>query len=136
MIVMDCSAAVEMVLNTEKGSAMRSLINPDEQVIAPTWFRTEIRNAFWKYVHAKRTTAEDASLRISKAESLITDFIDMDGYLTEAFTEAINHDHAVYDMLYLCLTRRNGATLFTTDKRLADICIEAKVNCIEEVTFE
>ncbi|MCI9129785.1 MAG: type II toxin-antitoxin system VapC family toxin [Eggerthellaceae bacterium] len=135
MIVMDCSAAVEVARNTERGSAIRLLMDPTEDVIAPTLFRAEVRNAFWKYVHVDKMGSDDALLRIDRAESLVTHFVHIDDYLAEAFAEAVNHDHSVYDMLYLCLARRNAATLFTTDKRLVSACIEAKVNCIEEVDF-
>lgn len=76
---------------------------------------------------------EEAFENVRFSEVLITDFIAPEDYLAEAFMEALNHDHSVYDMLYLCLARRNAATLFTRDKKLMELCLKAKVNCIEEV---
>lgn len=133
MIVMDCSAAVEIALQTDAGKALLSLIDPNEKVLAPTWFQSELRNAFWKYVHANIMDEQTASQRIRAAESLITDFIPLNDYKQEAFSEAVRYDHSFYDMVYLCLARRNAAVLFSCDKKLIDICNYAKVNCVEEI---
>lgn len=135
MIVLDCCAAIDIANESEKGLALSSLILPEEKTIAPTWFRAEIRNAYWKYVHTGVLSEGEAAGRIELSEALVTDFVPAEECLEEAFAEASRHDHPVYDMLYLCLTRRNAATLFTTDKKLMKICAEAKVNCIEEVDF-
>ncbi len=133
MIVMDCSAAVEIALNTEEGSVIARLIDPQERILAPTCFRVEVRNALWEYVHAGLLSREEALENAAFAEALITDFIEPDDYVAEAFMEAINRNCPVSDMLYLCITRRNAATLFTTDHRLAHLCRETYVNCVEEV---
>lgn len=133
MIVMDCSAAVEIALNTEAGSVIARLIDPQERILAPTSFRVEVRNALWEYVHAGLLNREEALENVAFAEALITDFVEPDAYLAEAFMEAINRNCPVSDMLYLCITRRNAATLFTTDHRLAHLCRETYVNCVEEV---
>lgn len=133
MIVLDCSAAVDMARMSERGRALAALLIPEEEVIAPTWFRVEVRNAFWKYVHAGMLSEEEATARVHLAEALVTTFVSEDDYLDESFAEAARHDHPFYDMVYLCLTRRNAATLFTTDKKLMRTCIQAKVNCVEEV---
>lgn len=135
MIVLDCCAAMAITNESERGLALSSLILPDEPTIAPTWFRTEIRNAYWKYVHAKVLSENEAAERVELSESLVTDFVPAEECLDEAFMEASRHDHPVYDMIYLCLTRRNTATLFTTDKKLMKICAKAKVNCVKEVDF-
>lgn len=132
MIVMDASAAVEITRSTEKGHALLSLIEPDEIIVAPSWFQAEVANVFWKYVHAGLMDKETATERLMLCEALISKFIPIDEFKREAFFEAINQDHSFYDMVYLCLARRNGATLFTLDKQLIDICIKAKVNCIDE----
>lgn len=46
--------------------------------------------------------------------------------------EAIRFKDPVHDMRYLCLARREGATLLTLDKKLAKLCQHAGVNCIGE----
>lgn len=133
MIVMDCSAAVEMALNTENGKLLARMIDPYEKVLAPDWFRIEVRNIFWKYVHAGTMTREEALENVAFTEALITAFVNPHEYLTESFMESMNQDYSIYDMLYLCLTRRNAATLFTVDEKLVRLCRETKINCVEGV---
>ena len=58
MIVMDCSAAVEIARNTPRGQGLLSLIEPTDKIIAPSWFQAEVRNVFWKYVHVGAMTTE------------------------------------------------------------------------------
>lgn len=136
MIVLDCSAAIAMARQTERGLALSALMRPNEEAIAPAWFRVEVRNAWWKFVHAGLLSESEAAERIRLCEDLVTRFVPVDNCLSEAFAEASRHDHPVYDMLYLCLARHNAATLFTTDKKLMQVCAEAKVNCVEEVDFQ
>ena len=50
--------------------------------------------------------------------------------LREALIEAIRLDHPVYDLLYLVLARREGATLFTLDQKLQNLCLDNGVNCV------
>ena len=47
---------------------------------------------------------------------------------TEALIESVRVKHSVYNMLYLTLARREGATLLTLDKKLLTL---AKKNGIE-----
>ena len=56
-------------------------MDPTEDVIAPTLFRAEVRNAFWKYVHVDKMGSDDALLRIDRAESLVTNLGHIDAYL-------------------------------------------------------
>ncbi|WP_165062015.1 MULTISPECIES: type II toxin-antitoxin system VapC family toxin [unclassified Adlercreutzia] len=135
MVVMDCSAAVNIALDNEKGNGLLMLLQPNEEIIAPTFFRIELRNSFWKYIVHGEMDELTAQERMTYAESLITKFVHTEDYMTEVFSQAVKFQHPVYDMLYLCMTRRNGATLFTLDQKLMQICREAKVNCTELVDF-
>ena len=49
---------------------------------------------------------------------------------------AIRNDYSSYDMFYLTLARRNGATLFTLDKRLAALCQQLKIDCVQLVGLQ
>ena len=46
MIVLDCSAAVDMVRETEAGRALRQLMLEGEEVISSQLFLIEVSNAF------------------------------------------------------------------------------------------
>ena len=118
MIVLDCSAAVEMARKTSRGLGFRGLVLEGERIIASELFRAETRNTLWKYVHSGMMTEEEA-------EGIIEDALDL-------VDEFVRQDHSVYDMFYLTLVRRNAATLFSADKKLVALCEEMKLDCVAE----
>ena len=136
MIVLDCSAALQIAKRTEMGLAFQDLLLPDEEIIAPSFYAAEVTNVAWKYVHAKFETVERAASIMQDALALPDRLEPIDDYLEEAFQESVTFDHSVYDMLYVVLVRRKRATLVTCDKRLREICHHMHVNCFEEVEFE
>ena len=119
MIILDCSAAVEMVQETPRGFGFEALILKDERIVASDLFRAEVRNAFWKYVHAGVMTVDE--------------FVPLEENAAESFVEAARQGHPVYDLFYVTLVRRKAATLFTADKKLVALCERMGVNCVCEV---
>ena len=61
---------------------------------------------------------------------MVDEFCGTKDLLREALIEAIRLDHPVYDLLYLVLARREGATLFTLDQKLQNLCLDNGVNCV------
>lgn len=135
MIVLDCSAALEIAKNTEIGQALLGLVAPEEEIIAPSLFMAEITNAAWKHVHAGVLDEAHARELMEDALALPDRFVPMDNLLMESYAEGVALDHSAYDMLYLVLARRKGATLFTCDKKLQQCCAKRNVNCVEDVAF-
>lgn len=129
MIVLDCSAAVDMARGTPEGRALMSLMLPEEEVIAPHLLQCEAANALWKYVHAGHMSKEEASDYLANALALVTEFRDMRALLPEVFAESIRLDHPVYDLFYFVFARRNDATMYTLDKKLIALCEEHGVDC-------
>ena len=135
MIVLDCSAAVEIARGTVRGSAYRMLMMEGEPAIASDLFRAEVRNAFWRYVRAKMMSGDEAEIMIDKALGLVDEFIPLEENAAESFAEAVRQSHPVYDLFYVTLARRNAAALFTADKKLVALCERMGVNCVCEVEF-
>lgn len=135
MIILDCSAAVEMVQETPRGYGFESLILENERVVASELFQAEVRNTFWKYVRAKMMTPLQAEERIEAALDLVDEFVPLEENAAESFAEAVRQNHPVYDLFYLTLARRNAATLFSADKKLIALCDRLGVNCVCEVEF-
>ena len=133
MIVLDCNAAVEMVRKTPRGRGFRSLMLKDEKVITSELLKAEVRNAFWKYVREDLLDADQAEVLVEKALDLVDEFVPLEDNAVESFAEAMRQNHPVYDLFYLTLARRNAATLFTADKKLAALCERMGVNCTCEV---
>lgn len=133
MIVLDCSAAVDISRGTPEGLALMSLMRPGEEVIAPHLLQCEAANALWKYVHAGRMSKEEASDCLTNALALVTEFRDMRALLPEVFAESIRLDHPAYDLFYFVFARRNDATMYTLDKKLIALCEEHGVDCVHPV---
>lgn len=130
MIILDSSAAVDMVRETDEGKALLSLMLTGETVISLDLFYTEVSNAFWKYCKAGFYGEDDARRRIAKAVRLVDEFHPIEDCQVEAFGEAVRLQHSVYDMMYFVLARRNAATLFTLDRKLQQLCLDNGVNCV------
>lgn len=132
MIVLDCSAAVEIARETDMGRGFAGLILQGETIIASDLFRAEVRNTMWKYVRAGMMPEEEARGTIEDALALVDEFVPLSENANEAFAEAERQNHSVYDMFYLTLVRRNDATLFSADKKLAALCEEMGLSCVTE----
>jgi predicted nucleic acid-binding protein len=136
MIVMDCSAAVNIVQETLEGQALMTLALADEEVISSQMLYIEACSAIRKYVRAGITNAKSAQEHLDKIVRLVDRFVDISENYQEAFAESLRLGHSPYDLLYFTLARRNGATLFTTDKKLIELCEREGVDCIHEVLLD
>jgi predicted nucleic acid-binding protein len=121
IVVLDCNAAIEIVLEREKGRRFRQLIESSDKTITSEFFRIEAANVLRKYCKGGYIKKEDCGKLLELSESLIDEFIPISENNTEALHEAIRLDCSAYDMLYLTLARRTGATLITLDKLLNGI---------------
>ena len=129
MIVFDCNAAVEMARGTEYGNALACLIGDDEKSIAPCFFTYELANVMGKYLRGGRVGRSD-SLRLGRtASGLVDEFQEEDGW-EEVMLESVKLDHSAYDLFYYLLAQRNGATLFTLDKKLQNLCLSNGIDCV------
>jgi len=136
MLVLDCNAAVEIVQNSTQGNALRELMEENEIIISPQLFFAELDYTVAKYLRAGIVDHSRAHAMIEQALDLVDEFVDMQKIYIEAFDEGIRNNHSTYDMFYLTLARRNGATLFTLDRRLIALCEKLKIDCIHAVSLE
>lgn len=132
-VVLDANVAMSIVKGEKEGLAIQGLILKDEEVIAPDLFLLEVANGFWKYVHTGHMEAKVAHASYLAAKDLVTRFVRPNDLVSEIQMEAMRLDHAIYDIVYLVLARRMGATLATLDRRLMDLCDTHGVDCIELV---
>ena len=130
MIVLDCSAAINIVRKTPEGRALRGLMVIGEKRIATELFRAEAAHALEKYVRAGAYERSQALSLLEESTSLVDEFHPLSENDVEALSEACRLGHSVYDMFYFTLARRYGATLFTEDRRLIELCDREGVECI------
>lgn len=133
MIVMDCCAAVEVVKGSERGRALSMLALKGEEIIVPDLFYAEATSYAWKATVFEGNPEKEMADALSNMLQLVDEFVDSFDLVLEAFSEACRYKHSVYDLFYAVLARRTGATLFTVDKRLIELCEQMGVNVVTEI---
>lgn len=131
MIVLDASAATAIVRGSAEGKGLEALVLEGERAVAPDLFHCEMANVAWKYATTGVMDAEEARFLMDGALSLIDEFYPEGSLAQEACIESLRRNHPAYDMFYMVLARRTGATLFTLDEKLMRICRDAGVSCVD-----
>lgn len=122
IIVVDVSAAIEIIFQREKVNRFKSIYNQGSWIIAPDLFIAEITNVLWKYYRAGLISHMDCLQYVQDGIDMIDDFIKTRELWKESLAEGIKNNHSIYDMYYAVLARRNDATLITNDGALARVC--------------
>lgn len=118
IVVLDTSAAVEVLLHRPESARLGRLIGEAERVLAPALFTSELCNVFWKYHEYHSLSREACERAIVQGLALPDTYSDDRDLHREAFAMACLCRRPVYDMLYLVLARRHAAALLTQDKAL------------------
>jgi len=120
-IVLDASAAANIILRTDLAPALIERLGQGQLVIAPSLFHSEIANTLWKYVRCGDLSKDTALARYAEAIGLVDAFEADEALATEALSAVIRYNHPVYDLLYVILARRHGCRVLTVDKRLINL---------------
>ncbi len=136
MVVLDNCALIEILRKSDRGRALQELLMVEEKVISVELIRAEAVSVLRKLVMTGKVTKGDAGSMLAVAMDLIDEFYPMAELQIEAMNEGIRLNRSTYDMFYFVLARRTGATLFTLDKKLIQLCEENGVECIHEVELQ
>lgn len=121
-VVLDPSAAAEVLLQRERATGLSRLITEADWVGAPDLFVPETTNLFWKYASFAGVPLERCEEALRKAIRLLDELVPTDDLFEEVLPLAHRARHPAYDGFYLVLARRRGATLATVDRKLATLC--------------
>ena len=135
MIVLDASAAMEIIEGSPEGRGLQSLMFENERVISVDFYTAEMGNVIRRMRRYKHFGADEANSLMSSALQLVDEIIPLNDLVDEAFQESIRLDHPLYDMLYFVLARRTAGILFTLDRQLIELCADHGVNSIDLVTL-
>ena len=127
IIVLDTSAAIEIVLQREHAIYLGKSVAEADWTIAPSLFIPEVTNVFWKYYLFKDMPLELCEQAIESAVLLPDEYISEKELYKEAFTLGCLTQKPTYDMYFLVLARRNNGYLMTMDISLKEV---AKKNSI------
>jgi predicted nucleic acid-binding protein len=118
MIVLDASAALELLLGTDRGRRVaRRIASPDETLHAPHLLDLEVAQVLRRFVLSSQ-------LAPGRAEEALVDLDELDliryphGPLLWRVWE-LRANYTAYDAVYIALTEATGACLLTCDRKLA-----------------
>ena len=126
-IVLDVSAAIQIVLKKEKMDFFNNIYKDASWVIAPELYISEITNVLWKYYKSKILTHEECLQYIEDGICLIDDFFTEKDMWKEVLGESIKNNHSAYDLFYAVLARRNDSALLSNDQDLIKIAKKMKL---------
>jgi predicted nucleic acid-binding protein len=125
-LVLDASAAIDLVLGTTKGKAVKNhLAQFDGDVYAPDHFFAETTHVLDRYALARTITGRRAWQCIEELEELVT-AVGIGAHLSLAWLWR-GERRSIYDLLYVAVAKRLDAQLITCDRRQADAAREEQV---------
>jgi predicted nucleic acid-binding protein len=123
--VLDASALVKLVVpedNSDKMQVLAALHRARTiRLLAPDFALTECANVLGRYARRTGTSHEDMQEAFQILCQLGIEEIEHRTLVEEALTLAVQHDRAVYDVLYLVLALREGISLITADERFVNV---------------
>lgn len=118
-VVIDASAAVEILLKTSKGEALKAKFPPQAIEWVPEVYFVEVGAVLRRAELAGHITAARATAALSRLLVAPTRRVQVRPLLGEAWT--LRHNLTVPDALYVVLARHIGAPLVTADIKLANV---------------
>jgi len=126
-LVLDASAAAEIVQRRPRCDELFVLVAEADVVRAPELFVYEVTNLFWKYTAFAGVAPERSARAIERALRLVDTFVPGLELSEESFRLACERGHPAYDMFYLVLARRHGSVLATMDEKMLSLAREIGV---------
>jgi predicted nucleic acid-binding protein len=118
MIVLDASAVLELLLNTDGGEQVRARIaDPDESLHSPHLLAVEVTQVIRRYEATRSISADVAVAALDDLAAL-----DIARYAHEPLLSRVwelRDNVTAYDAVYLALAEVLDAPLLTFDRRLA-----------------
>ena len=123
-IIIDASAAVELVLKRAKASAIGEAIAQADLVMAPDLYAAEVTNVFWKCYAFEHLPMPDCEAALSAALALPDEFFLSRDLAAEALALSCLAKMPAYDMIYAVLARRSGGEILTLDGKLIKVATQ------------
>jgi predicted nucleic acid-binding protein len=117
-LVLDASAAIEVVMDRGKSRRFAHELAAADFVLSPDLFVAEITNTIWKYYRFEHLEVKLCDEAIEESLALVDVFVSCKELYREAFLLARTTGKTAYDTFYLALARREDATLLTADGAL------------------
>ena len=132
-IVLDTSAAANIVLQTAQAPALMAILERADRVIAPSLMHSELGNTLWKAVRFSGIGVDEAMNHYEDAIALVDEFIFDETLIRLAIRNAVRHAHPVYDMVFLAAAQQHGCSLLSVDRQLVALAREIDPNLVVDV---
>ena len=117
-LVVDTSAAIEVVLGRARSVEFARLLEDADEVLAPELIVAEVVNTIWKYHQFENLSLSICDRSIELALGLVDVLVPCKELYRETFLLARAARRSAYAMFYLALARREDAVLLSTDGAL------------------
>ena len=118
MIVLDASAAVELVLRTPRAERIAArALHPAERLHAPHLIDVEVAQAMRRLVQAKEITVARADVALSDFEGLVIERHAHRPLFRRVW--GLRTSLSAYDAVYVALAEALAAPMLTCDEKLA-----------------
>jgi len=122
--VIDASVLVKLVVPEDGSDKMHTLAALHRagtiRLLTPDFALTECANVLGRYARRTGTPPEDMQEAFQILCQLGIEEVAHRGLVEDSLTLAMQHDRAVYDVLYLTLARKEGIALITADERFVN----------------
>jgi predicted nucleic acid-binding protein len=117
MIVLDASAAIEVLLQTPAGAPVAErILTAESSLHAPHLLDVEVAQVLRRFVMKKEIRAERAEQALQDLSDLPVERYSHDLLIPRAWE--LRHNLTAYDAVYVALAEILGATLLTRDDRI------------------
>ena len=132
-LVLDTSAAANIVLQTAQAPALMAILERADRVIAPSLMHSELGNTLWKAVRFSGLGVDEAMNHFEDAIALVDEFILDETLMRLAIRNAVLHAHPVYDMVFVAAAQQHGCSLLSVDRKLVALARSMDSNLAVEV---
>ena len=117
-LILDASAALELVMGRPRRLAVASALREAEWVVAPSLYLYEAANAMWKYHRSSGLEARQLADRLAQAVDLVDEYLPADTLFGDALRLSCRLNQPAYDSAYLAAAQRRGGALLSLDQRV------------------
>ena len=132
-LVLDTSAAANIVLQTALAPTLMAILEQADCVIAPSLMHSELGNALWKAVRFSGLDIAQAMNHYEDAIALVDEFILDETLMRLAIRNAVLHAHPVYDMVFIAAAQQHGCSLLSVDRKLIALARGMDPNLVVEI---
>jgi predicted nucleic acid-binding protein len=118
VIVLDASVALKLVTPEPGSFEARTILDRDDERIAPDWLMVEVTSALANKVRYEGMDMSRATAALRALPLFVDRTVETAPMLEEALRLSVDVQHALYDCLYLLVALKENSRVLTADDGL------------------